>query len=144
MTQDVFEGRGAGDEAGERKLIRVGAAALIASLLVVAQAVRADASAEASPPLTDVGIASAWRTLRVVNCARRHGKDYDGLVAPSIFNYAKETNREMFVRKVLDGDPPRGMPGYRDNQLIAENIDGIYRYFMGRADGSITSRSRSQ
>jgi cytochrome c55X len=97
-----------------------------------------------SEPAADLGIATAWRTLRAVNCARCHGKDYDGLVAPSIINYAKETNREMFVRKVLDGDAPRGMPGYGGNPLITENIDGIYRYFMGRADGSISSASRSQ
>jgi cytochrome c55X len=126
------------------KMIRVCVVALLTSFLVVAQTSRADTVAGASPPLTDVGIASAWRTLRAVNCARCHGKDYDGLVAPSIINYARETNREMFVRKVLDGDPLRGMPGYGGNPLIAENIDGIYRYFMGRADGSFSSLSRSQ
>jgi cytochrome c55X len=125
-------------------MIRVCVIVLLASLLGVAQIASGDAVAEVSPPLTDLGIATAWRTLRAVNCARCHGKDYDGLVAPSIINYAKETNREMFVRKVLDGDAPRGMPGYGGNPLITENIDGIYRYFMGRADGSISSASRSQ
>jgi hypothetical protein len=46
------------------------------------------------------------------------------------------------VRAVLDGNPPRGMPGYRGNPLIAENIDAIYLYFLGRADGSIEPGAR--
>jgi hypothetical protein len=34
------------------------------------------------------------------------------------------------------------MPGYRDNPRIAGRIDDIYRYFLGRADGSIAAASR--
>src|SRR6185295_9080497 len=37
------------------------------------------------------------------------------LSAPSIVAFARTQSREMFLRMVLDGDPPRGMPGYRDN-----------------------------
>ena len=80
--------------------------------------------------------------LRAVDCARCHGKDYEGLAAPSIVSYARTQTRETFVRMVLDGDPPRGMPGYRSNSRIAENIDDVYRYFVGRADGTIDSGSR--
>jgi hypothetical protein len=29
------------------------------------------------------------------------------------------------------------MPAYRDNPHVADRIDDIYRYFAGRADGSI-------
>ena len=43
---------------------------------------------------------------------------------------------------VLEGDPARGMPGYRSNPLVNENIDGIHRYFVGRANGSIDPQSR--
>ena len=126
-------------------MMPVWVASLLAVLLAAAQTARADAAAEvASPPLTDVRIASAWRTLRAVDCARCHGKDYDGLAAPSIIYYARTQSREMFVRMVLDGDPPRGMPGYRGNPWIAENIDDVYRYFLGRANGTIDSGSRPQ
>jgi len=119
------------------------AAALLAVLLTAAQSARPDVAAEGvSAPLIDEGLASAWRTLRAVDCARCHGKDYDGLAAPSIVRYARTQTREMFVRMVLDGDPPRGMPGYRSNPRIAENIDDVYRYFVGRADGTIDSGSR--
>lgn len=88
-------------------------------------------------PSTDVPIVAAWETLRAVECARCHGKDYDGLAAPSIIEYARTQNREMFVRMVLDGDPPRGMPGYRHNPRVLGSIDDIYRYFLGRAQGNI-------
>ena len=123
--------------------MQVCSAALLAVALAVTQTARADAAAEgASPPLTDVGIASAWRTLRAVDCARCHGKHYEGLAAPSIVNYARTQSREMFVRMVLDGDPPRGMPGYRTNARVAERIDDIYLYFQARANGTIGPDSR--
>ena len=88
-------------------------------------------------PSTDVRIVAAWETLRAVECARCHGKDYDGLAAPSIIEYARTQNREMFVRMVLDGDAVRGMPGYRHNPRVLGSIDDIYRYFVGRAQGNI-------
>jgi mono/diheme cytochrome c family protein len=88
-------------------------------------------------PSNDVRIVAAWETLRAVECARCHGKDYDGLAAPSIIEYARTQNREMFVRLVLDGDAARGMPSYRHNPRVLETIDDIYRYFLGRAEGSI-------
>ena len=124
-------------------MMQVCSSALLAVVLAVTQTPRADAAAEgANPPLTDVGIASAWRTLRVVDCARCHGKHYDGLAAPSIVNYARTQSREKFVRMVLDGDPPRGMPGYRTNTRVAERIDDIYLYFQARANGTIGPDSR--
>jgi cytochrome c55X len=113
-------------------------AVVVVIMIAVAKPTRTDADAErAGYPLTNDGIVSTWRILRAVDCARCHGKDYEGLAAPSIVDYARTQSREMFVRMVLDGDPPRGMPAYRDNAIIAEHIDGIYRYFLGRADGTI-------
>ena len=82
-------------------------------------------------------IANAWRVLRAVDCARCHGKDYAGLAAPSIVDYAALQSREMFDRMILDGDPIRGMPGYRSNAYVAENLDDIYRYFLARAKGDV-------
>jgi cytochrome c55X len=108
--------------------------------LVAALAVAIPAGLKAGDghsPSTDVPIVAAWETLRAVECARCHGKDYDGLAAPSIIEYARTQNREMFVRMVLDGDAPRGMPGYRHNPRVLGSIDDIYRYFLGRAQGNI-------
>jgi cytochrome c55X len=109
--------------------------ALAVGLLAVSAEVKSEDTTGAST--TDVRIADAWKTLRAVDCARCHGKDYDGLAAPSIIEYARTQNREMFVRMVLDGDPGRGMPGYRNNPRVLGSIDDIYRYFLGRAKGNI-------
>jgi len=85
----------------------------------------------------DTRIANAWRMLRAVDCARCHGKDYAGLAAPSIVDYAALQSREMFDRIILDGDPVRGMPGYRSNAYVTKNLDDIYRYFLARANGDV-------
>ena len=85
----------------------------------------------------DPRIANAWRVLRAVDCARCHGRSYEGLAAPSIVQYAATQERDAFTRMVLDGDPQRGMPGYRGNAYVADNIDDIYRYFVARATGEI-------
>jgi hypothetical protein len=92
---------------------------------------------DADPSCCDAGIANAWRVLRAVDCARCHGRDYGGLAAPSIVDYVASQSREMFMRIVLDGDPIRGMPGYRGNPYVAESMDDIYRYFLARANGEI-------
>jgi len=91
----------------------------------------------AGPSCCDARIANAWRVLRAVDCARCHGRDYGGLAAPSIVDYVASQSREMFMRVVLDGDPIRGMPGYRGNAYVVESLDDIYRYFLARANGEI-------
>jgi cytochrome c55X len=96
----------------------------------------------AGRPMDDPELASAWQTLRVMDCARCHGKAYLGSSGPSVVEYARTQSREMFVRAVLDGNPGRGMPGYRGNPLVEPAIDGIYRYFKGRADGTIATEDR--
>jgi mono/diheme cytochrome c family protein len=85
----------------------------------------------------DEAFVRTWRTLRAVDCARCHGGDHDGLAAPSIVDYARLVSHDRFVAAILDGNPSRGMPAYRDNARIADHIDDIYRYFVGRADGTI-------
>jgi mono/diheme cytochrome c family protein len=123
-----------------RNVTRLPRFAVAAIALALTQA--AASEDRTPPPLTNAGIARAWQVLRAVDCARCHGKSYEGLAAPSIVDYARTQSREMFLRAVLDGDPPRGMPGYRGNQSIAGNIDDIYRYFLGRANGTIAPESR--
>jgi len=90
----------------------------------------------------DPGLSAAWHTLRIVECARCHGKHYTGLAAPSIVDYVRTQSREQFDHIVLVGDPPRGMPGYQSNPLIAESIDDLYRYFRERAKGRICAEAR--
>lgn len=143
MVSSIWAARSTRD--GERTHFRScatkRAGAFVAGLLAfiaIPTGAAAEAEAkEARSPSADVPIAAAWKTLRAMECARCHGKDYDGLAAPSIIEYARTQTRDIFVRMVLDGDPPRGMPGYRNNPRVIESVDDIYRYFLGRARGSI-------
>lgn len=96
----------------------------------------------AGKPLDDPALAAAWHTLRAMDCARCHGRAYHGSSGPSIVEYARTQSREMFLRAVLDGNPGRGMPGYRGNPRVEPGIDAIYRYFKGRADGVIGADDR--
>jgi cytochrome c55X len=57
-------------------------------------------------------------------------------------NYVRTESAELFVRLVLEGDAPRGMPAYRNNPLVAGKIDDIYRYFVDRAVGTVDAESR--
>ena len=113
------------------------AAVFTAAILLGSTAV-----ASPTPSIDDPRVASAWRVLRALNCERCHGKGYDGLAAPSVVAYARTQGRESFVRVLLEGDPPRGMPGYRANPMVRENIEGIYSYFLGRANGTIRRNDR--
>jgi cytochrome c55X len=72
-----------------------------------------------------------------MDCARCHGRNHDGLAAPSVLEFVRTQDRARFERIVLDGDPMRGMPGYRQIPRVAENIASIYRYFVLRANGII-------
>jgi hypothetical protein len=115
----------------------------VAGLLAASALAFAEGTAGCAPRAIDEPqIAAAWQTLRVMDCARCHGKDYDGHAAPSIVAYVDSQGRERFDRIVLDGDPPRGMPGYRGNVLVAEHMDGMYRYFLGRARGTVAPGDR--
>ncbi|MEJ8853662.1 cytochrome c [Variovorax robiniae] len=98
----------------------------------------------AAPPtgIDDPVIASAWQALRTLQCERCHGQGYEGLSAPSIVEFARTQGHASFVRTVLDGNGPRGMPAYRGNPLVDANIEGIYRYFAARANGSIAPNDR--
>jgi mono/diheme cytochrome c family protein len=113
-----------------QSLIRAALAGIVGGWLVA----HAHAAAAADNSLID-----AWRAVRVADCARCHGKDHEGLAAPSIVGFARTQSRERFIAAILDGNPPLGMPAYRGNALIENHIDAIYRYFAARADVSIAA-----
>ena len=85
----------------------------------------------------DARTLAGWRAVRQFDCARCHGAQYQGSVGPSLIEAARANTREQFLRLLLDGNPERGMPPYRDVRGVTDNADGIYGYFRGRADGAI-------
>lgn len=113
-----------------------------AAAFIAAVVLGATAFASPTSSIDDPRVASAWRVLRTLNCERCHGKDCDGLAAPSVVAYVRTQSRESFERVLLEGDPSRGMPGYRANPLLSGNVEGIYRYFLGRANGTIRRNDR--
>jgi len=80
---------------------------------------------------------AGWRAVRQFDCARCHGAQYQGLLGPSLIEAARVNTRAQFVRALLEGNRDRGMPPYREVRGVADNADGIYGYFRGRADGRI-------
>jgi mono/diheme cytochrome c family protein len=103
----------------------------------------APAAAEDAPYIAqelsrvDARTLAGWRAVRQFDCARCHGAQYQGSVGPSLIEAARTNPRAQFVRLLLDGNRDRGMPPYRDVRGVADNADGIYGYFRGRADGAI-------
>ena len=100
------------------------------------------AVAAQAPPFDDAALAAAWHTLRAMDCARCHGRGHEGSSAPSIVEFARTQSQAAFTRAVLDGNPGRGMPGYRGNPAIEPAIDAIHRYFKARAEGAIAPGDR--
>jgi mono/diheme cytochrome c family protein len=109
-----------------RQLVTIAASVLITNSTVGALA--ADNTAE---------LARGWKTLRAMDCARCHGRDYQGWTAPSLINAVRDAPRSRFDHYVLEGDIGRGMPGYRTQPAVADNLDAIYAYLMARAKGEI-------
>jgi len=110
---------------------------LVVGALAASPVARAgDAGDGRAGPQADSEFQAVWQALRNADCARCHGKEYKGLAAPSIVEYARLVSRDLFIRKILDGDPPRGMPGYRSVAPIASRVEDIYRYFAARAGES--------
>ena len=82
-------------------------------------------------------LARGWVAMRAMDCARCHGRDYDGWTAPSLIAAVRDGSRERFDRYVLDGDIQRGMPGYRSQPAVTADLDAIYAYLVARAKGEI-------
>lgn len=82
----------------------------------------------------DAAMASRVRAaLRAMDCARCHGRDYDGWAAPSLLAAVRDGSRERFDRIVLEGDIVRGMPGYLHQPRVVADLDAIYVYLRTRA-----------
>lgn len=100
------------------------------------------AAATAEPPTSEAGdetglLTRGWAALRTMDCARCHGRDHTGWAAPSLITAVRDGTRERFERIVLDGDIPRGMPGYRSQPVVVSELDAIYAYLAARAAGRI-------
>lgn len=96
------------------------------------------ATAAAQPPAAvEPQVRRGWEALRTMDCARCHGRDYDGWAAPSLLASVRDAPKERFDRIVLDGDIGRGMPGYRSQPAVVADLDAIWAYLRARVDGTV-------
>jgi len=96
--------------------------------------------AQGAAPRMNAQEYEGWRQYSV-QCARCHGQDVLGNpVAGNLLKLAGPggpvESREAFVSAVKAGRPGQGMPGFA-KLLTDEQIDAIYAYVKGRADGRI-------
>jgi hypothetical protein len=59
------------------------------------------------------------------------------MVGPSLLEALRRLSKEEFRGSVLKGRPEKGMPNFDGSKMVTENIDGLYAYLKGRADGAI-------
>jgi mono/diheme cytochrome c family protein len=78
-----------------------------------------------------------WRTWRALACERCHGARQEGMVGPSLIESLRRLSKEEFKQSVLKGRVEKGMPNFDGSKMVTENIDGLYAYLKGRADGAI-------
>jgi len=78
-----------------------------------------------------------WRTWRALACERCHGSKQEGLVGPSLLESMRRLSKEEFKQTMMKGRPEKGMPNFDGSKMVMENLDGLYAYLKGRADGAI-------
>jgi len=85
----------------------------------------------------DKSTLEGWRTWRALACERCHGAKQEGLVGPSLIESLGRLSKDEFRQTLLKGRPEKGMPNFDGSKMVTENIDGLYGYLKGRADGAI-------
>ena len=49
----------------------------------------------------------------------------------------RRLSKDEFKQTMLKGRPEKGMPNFDGSKMVTENLDGLYAYLKGRADGAI-------
>lgn len=86
----------------------------------------------------DAETMKGFRTWRAAACDRCHGANQEGLVGPSLLVSMKTLSKEDFVKTVRDGRLDKGMQSFSNSPQVMENMNQLYAYLKGRADGAIT------
>lgn len=80
---------------------------------------------------------TGFRTWRAAACDRCHGANQEGMVGPSLLESLKKLSREDFILVVTEGRLEKGMPTFKENKQVTDNIEQLYRYLKGRSNGDI-------
>ena len=85
----------------------------------------------------DKATLTGFKVWRAAACDRCHGASQEGMVGPSLITSLKTLNKEEFKRTVIDGRSEKGMPSFKENSQLMDNIENLYRYLKGRSNGDI-------
>jgi len=85
----------------------------------------------------DARTLDGFHTWRAAACDRCHGANQEGMVGPSLINSLKVLTKDQFKTTVTEGRLPKGMPSFKTNKKVMENLDALYAYLKGRSDGAI-------
>jgi mono/diheme cytochrome c family protein len=86
----------------------------------------------------DSNTMNGFRAWRAAACDRCHGANQEGLVGPPLLDSLKTLSKEEFVKTVRDGRLDKGMVSFASSKTVMDNIDNLYAYLKGRANGDIT------
>jgi mono/diheme cytochrome c family protein len=97
--------------------------------------------AQAYAPRVSAEEYEGWRQYSV-QCARCHGQDVTGNpVAAHLLESAGSggpvADKEAFTKVVAEGRVTKGMPAFKAI-MTPEQIEAVYAYVKGRADGGIS------
>ncbi len=80
---------------------------------------------------------NGWKTWRALACERCHGAAQEGLVGPPLVVSLHRLTKDEFKKTVMSGRIEKGMPPFNTSNMVTKNLDGLYAYLKGRADGRI-------
>lgn len=80
---------------------------------------------------------NGWKTWRALACERCHGAEQEGLVGPPLVVSLHRLTKDEFKKTVTNGRIEKGMPPFNTSHMVMTNLDGLYAYLKGRADGQI-------
>jgi mono/diheme cytochrome c family protein len=86
----------------------------------------------------DAETLKGFRAWRAAACDRCHGANQEGLVGPALVVSLKTLSKDDFIKTVRDGRLEKGMQSFGNSPQVMDNIDQLYAYLKGRADGAIT------
>lgn len=76
-------------------------------------------------------------------CVPCHGRDATGGMGggANLVESMKKLSPEEAKKIILDGKPGTLMAGFKTDEKVAKNVDGIVSYLKGRSDGKIWGKS---
>lgn len=120
-------------------MFRTLACAVTLAVALVAQTSRADDKlyTVVDGYKVDSKTMDGFRTWRAAACDRCHGANQEGMVGPSLIESLKTLSKDDFKKTLSEGRLEKGMPSWKENKQVMENIDKLYAYLKGRSDGAI-------